>query len=216
MLWGDREDTKPTIINNFPATTPAPTQNALQPAQPPDVNVTVQLPPQGQPPATVTQTVVQPVTVQQPTVTVVQPAPPTVTVVQPTVTVTQPTVTVVRPQPTVIVAGPNVNRQPIVSAGRDLTIFEGESVQLEGSVSDPDGDIVRSFWTGPVDLFSDMNNPQSFFTGQGLDSDYMWTLTLTAIDARGARHSDTMNVLVKNRVPIFTRPTVTPPTVVTQ
>lgn len=89
------------------------------------------------------------------------------------------------------------NRPPTVNAGGNYTLDEGSWLQLNGTVSDPDGDPVSSVWA-----------PAAHLTGAGTatpvysaDDNGTETLTLTATDANGAQSTSTATVTVRNVPP---------------
>jgi PKD repeat protein len=93
------------------------------------------------------------------------------------------------------------NNPPIANAGPDKEIFEGQSVVLEGSGSDPDGDPISFSWSCSGGTLSDPNVAQPTYTAPSVDQDTTYTCTLTVSDNKGASASDSMNVLVKNNNP---------------
>ena len=104
------------------------------------------------------------------------------------------TVTVVDPEP------PEGNRPPVVSAGPDQTVGEGETVTLSGSATDPDDDAIVSYlWSAPSGsgiTFANASSPSTTFTAPAVEGDATFTLTLTASDGT-ENGSDDVDVTVK-------------------
>ena len=89
------------------------------------------------------------------------------------------------------------NHPPIANAGPNKEIYETESVILEGSGSDPDGDSVSYSWTCNGGTLSNSNIAQPVFYAPIVSSDTTYTCTLTVTDSHGASDSDSVNILVK-------------------
>ncbi len=87
---------------------------------------------------------------------------------------------------------------PVVNAGPDLAINEGERVTLRGS-ADPSG--VSFLWTrvsGPAVTLSGATTAVVSFTAPAVTADSVLTLKLTAQGRKGAAGSDTVNVTLRN------------------
>lgn len=93
------------------------------------------------------------------------------------------------------------NSAPIVEAGVDLTINEGQSITLEGNFSDLGlNDTHTITWDfGDGNTVSGLLNPSHTYTQNGT-----YTATLTVSDRDGATQSDTLTVTVKNVAPTIT------------
>ncbi len=96
----------------------------------------------------------------------------------------------------------NVNHPPVADAGPDITVNEGQTVQLTCSVSDPDGDELTYWWEIECDRgrLSDKYALHPYFTApytsrcEGEDI----VLTLVVRDACGAEARDSLVVHVQN------------------
>jgi len=89
------------------------------------------------------------------------------------------------------------NNPPIAEAGPDKEIYETESVILEGSGSDPDGDAINYHWSCTGGTLSNPNIAQPVFYSPIVSSNTTYTCTLTVTDSHGASDSDSTNILVK-------------------
>jgi len=89
------------------------------------------------------------------------------------------------------------NHPPIANAGPDKEIYETESVILEGSGSDPDGDQITFHWTCTGGTLSNSSIAQPIFYSPIVSSDTTYTCTLTVTDSHNASDSDSVNILVK-------------------
>jgi hypothetical protein len=95
---------------------------------------------------------------------------------------------------------PSGNQAPVADAGEDHTAQPGESVGLQGSAADPDGDAVLDWrWSvvsspaGSSPSLSDPNQPDATFTGD-LEGDYV--LGLIAGDGIDWGAPDTVTITV--------------------
>ena len=105
------------------------------------------------------------------------------------------------PLPRYAFAQVSSNTPPVVQAGGDLTVGEGDTVMLSGSATDTDGDPMTYIWsqTGPVTpriTFADASAPSTTFTAPSVTGDTVFTLVLTADDGTQPA-TDTLNVTVK-------------------
>ena len=96
-----------------------------------------------------------------------------------------------------------VNRAPVVNAGPDQSVSEGDTVTLAGSASDPENHAVSYSWqvvsgTGPAITLSDATSATPSFA---TSDDGVYTLRLTVTDSQGASASDTVVVTVGNVSP---------------
>jgi len=89
------------------------------------------------------------------------------------------------------------NHPPIANAGPNKEIYETESVILEGSGSDPDGDQITFHWTCTGGTLSNSSIAQPIFYSPIVSSDTTYTCTLTVTDSHNASDSDSVNILVK-------------------
>ncbi len=93
------------------------------------------------------------------------------------------------------------NTPPVVQAGGDLTVGEGNTVMLSGSATDTDGDPMTYIWsqTDPVTpriTFADASASSTTFTAPSVTGDTTFTFVLTAHDGTQPV-TDTLNVTVK-------------------
>ena len=93
------------------------------------------------------------------------------------------------------------NTPPVVQAGGDLTVGEGDTVMLSGSVTDTDGDPMTYTWsqTGPVTpriTFANASASSTTFTAPSVTGDTTFTFVITAHDGTQPA-TDTLNVTVK-------------------
>ena len=91
-----------------------------------------------------------------------------------------------------------VNRAPDVNAGSDVTADVGTTINLEGTVSDLDGDSVTYLWqqtSGFSVTLSSTTDLETSFLGStaGVSS-----FRLTATDSEGASSSDIVNVTLNS------------------
>ncbi len=105
-------------------------------------------------------------------------------------------------QDSVVVHMDNVNHTPIVNAGDDQVVNEGEAVMLVGEAIDSDGDPLQFRWSvecGNGDL-SDPGSLSTCFTARLTDrcEGEKITVTLTVTDVCGAMASDTAIIHVNN------------------
>ena len=90
---------------------------------------------------------------------------------------------------------------PAVSAGADLTVFEGGHATIHGTASDPDPeDTLAMQWTQhpahPAIQLDDAASPSTSFTAPLVTANTTLTLTLTATDSRNATTSDAITVRI--------------------
>jgi len=93
---------------------------------------------------------------------------------------------------------PSLNQPPVANAGSDQTVYVGNNVNFDGSLStDPDGnsDIVSYDWN-----FGDGSTGSGITTTHTYTSSGTYTVTLTVTDAAGASSSDTLIVTVQTPV----------------
>jgi hypothetical protein len=91
------------------------------------------------------------------------------------------------------------NHPPVADAGPDKEVWEEESVILEGSGSDPDGDPIDYSWSCTGGSLSDPNIAQPVFYAPSVALDTSYTCTLTVTDNKGLSDSDSADVLVKDK-----------------
>ena len=99
------------------------------------------------------------------------------------------------------------NEPPLVSAGLDLATGPDQPVTLDGSVFDPDGDIVALRWhvepdpLRPATAFCDLADPTRADTAVTCTEVAVFALTLTADDGHNPPVSDTTLVTVTTAGP---------------
>ena len=99
------------------------------------------------------------------------------------------------------------NNPPTVQAGPDQTVTEGQTITLNGTASDPDGDHLTYLWSHDPALNITLANqtaPFTTFTAPQVDSNATITLTLTASDGDRAA-SDSVTIIIADAAP-DTRP----------
>ena len=89
---------------------------------------------------------------------------------------------------------PRANRPPVADAGSDITVAEGEGVQLQGAASfDPDGDAISFLWVqlagAPVALEPDATVANPAFEAPRADARPL-VFELRVSDAQGHRAVD--------------------------
>ncbi len=91
----------------------------------------------------------------------------------------------------------NPNQPPAVSAGPDLTIYEGVTITLVGYADDPDGDDFNiSKWTHQPASPAITIDEDGTFTAPQVSGDTTYTFNLTATDEHGLSASDTAIIRV--------------------
>ena len=92
------------------------------------------------------------------------------------------------------------NDDPVANAGRDLTVWEGSTVELPGSGWDPEGESLTYAWTQtsgiPTVTLTGASSPRPRFTAPRTTVDLTLTFELT-VTAGGASHTDTVDVTVQ-------------------
>ena len=83
------------------------------------------------------------------------------------------------------------SQTPIANAGTDKTILLGEEIEISGSGTDSDGNIVDYEWREGTVLVSGLKDFTYLGTVEGIH-----TLTLTVVDDDGFTDSDTMDIEV--------------------
>tara|TARA_R110002167_G_scaffold54939_2_gene156443 strand:- start:412 stop:2187 length:1776 start_codon:yes stop_codon:yes gene_type:complete len=87
------------------------------------------------------------------------------------------------------------NLKPVVDAGSDQEVHIGQTVYLNGSASDLDGNVVSFQWVrqqGPAIDLSDATEAKATFTAPDVAEDTDIVLVLLATDEQGATGSDEM------------------------
>lgn len=102
---------------------------------------------------------------------------------------------------TVVIRVLRENRPPVVDAGPDRTVNEGEQVQIEASAYDPDNDEMSFTWTAECGQGSFVDphvlSPVYIAPRTGPCQDETVTLTLSVRDECGAVSKDSMRVHVR-------------------
>ena len=94
-----------------------------------------------------------------------------------------------------------VRGPPVVQAGGDQTVGEGDTVRLSGSATDPNGDSITYTWSqtdpaAPLITFANASAPSTTFTAPQITGDTVFTLVLTADDGTDSA-TDTLSITVK-------------------
>lgn len=93
--------------------------------------------------------------------------------------------------------GAQPNNPPVANAGPDKETYETESIVLQGSGIDPDGDDISYSWSCTGGSMSSSNIAQPLYYAPSVSSATTYTCTLTVTDPFGLSDSDSMNILVK-------------------
>ena len=99
----------------------------------------------------------------------------------------------------VAAAGPDANAPPTVQAGPDRTITEGQTVTLNGTATDPDGDSLAYLWSHDSTLDITLANATAVsttFAAPQVSANTTVTFTLTATDTHNATASDRVEVTI--------------------
>ncbi|MCS7240583.1 MAG: VWA domain-containing protein [Candidatus Bipolaricaulota bacterium] len=107
-----------------------------------------------------------------------------------------------RAQDTIIVHVLNVNNPPMVEAGPDLVVDEGQKVQIQATAVDPDGDPITVLWSIPCNRGT-LDNPRSLtpvYTAPLTSKceGEVVELVVAVRDACGAEAKDTVRIFVRN------------------
>ncbi|MFZ3058072.1 MAG: PKD domain-containing protein [Minisyncoccales bacterium] len=90
----------------------------------------------------------------------------------------------------------NPSENPTANVGNDVTVNEGNSVNLSGSANDPQGDPMTYTWSCTGGSLSSSTALNPTYYAPSVSSTTTYTCTLTARDNSGHTGSDTMNVTV--------------------
>ena len=101
-------------------------------------------------------------------------------------------------------SGAPINHPPTANAGSGQSIFENQTVVLQGSGSDPDGDPVTYRWNCTGGSLDDSTLSQPTYAPPAVSTDTTYVCTLTVADSRQASINDSVNILVKNIVSLPT------------
>ena len=103
-------------------------------------------------------------------------------------------------QMTVTITDMPANNPPVVDAGADRIVVEGEPLTLNGTASDQDGDHLTYRWSHDsalnITLADTATTLSPSFTAPQVDSNTTITFTLTATDTHNATSSDQMAVTI--------------------
>ena len=94
-----------------------------------------------------------------------------------------------------------INNPPVVQAGGDQTVGEGDTVMLSGSATDPEDNSITYTWSqtgsvAPRITFANASASSTTFTAPSVTGDTTFTFALTAHDGTQPA-TDTLNVTVK-------------------
>ncbi len=104
------------------------------------------------------------------------------------------------------------NNPPACNAGSDKTVNENQSVQLDCSASDPDGDSLSYAWSCTGGSLNNSSILQPVYNAPSVGADTDYTCTLSVADGKGGNCSDSMVVHVKD---VPAGPGINPPDVET-
>lgn len=96
------------------------------------------------------------------------------------------------------------NRLPIVNAGADISVGEGQPVTLAGIASDPDGDTISLEWTqlsGTTVQLAGGATANATFSAPSADADMTLEFRLAVSDSEGGSASDDVVVYILNDDP---------------
>jgi subtilisin-like proprotein convertase family protein len=98
------------------------------------------------------------------------------------------------------------NLPPVVDAGADFSIYEGDSGQLNGSATfDPENDVFTFVWTqisgSPTISMNGANTATPLFTAPAVTADTLLVFQLKATDVRGDFATDIVQVTIRNNLP---------------
>ncbi len=105
-------------------------------------------------------------------------------------------------QDTIVIHVLNVNNPPMVEAGPDIVVDEGEKVPLQATAVDPDGENLTVLWTIPCNRGT-LDNPRMLtpmYTApltQRCEGEVV-ELVVTVRDPCGAEAKDTVRIFVRN------------------
>ncbi|MDD2731790.1 MAG: PKD domain-containing protein [Candidatus Pacebacteria bacterium] len=88
---------------------------------------------------------------------------------------------------------------PTAYAGPDRDVYEGQSVYLNGSGSDPEGGSLYYYWTCTGGNLSNANNPQPLYTASYVSSTTTYTCTLRVTDNTGLTGYDDVRIRVLDK-----------------
>ncbi|MFC1741963.1 Ig-like domain-containing protein [Nanoarchaeota archaeon] len=91
-----------------------------------------------------------------------------------------------------------VNTKPSISSMRDLTVYEGDTIELRPNIRDPDGDKVTVKYSGWMTTSTKKT---------GYDDAGEYDVTVTATDPTGDKDTEKVHITVlnRNRPPVITR-----------
>ncbi len=99
---------------------------------------------------------------------------------------------------TLILSVININHPPIADAGTDTTVFEGDTLVLNGTASyDPDGDPLSYHWLAPGGItLLDPNSPMPLFVTPDVTENTTFTFALYVNDGEFNSSYDTVQITV--------------------
>ena len=110
------------------------------------------------------------------------------------------------------------NSPPIADAGTSQTVQEGTAVTLNGTASDPDGDVPTYLWThnstAPDIIFENATTLITTFTAPQVDFDTAIAMTLTVDDGNGATATSSVSITIAD-IPATLTPESQPASTVT-
>ncbi|MGM0577986.1 MAG: PKD domain-containing protein [Myxococcota bacterium] len=104
-----------------------------------------------------------------------------------------------------------LNLPPVAQAGSDQTVTAGDTVQLSGAASDPDGTVASVQWSevgSDLVTLSDPTVLDPTFTAPDVEFPEVVVLELEVVDGEGAKSTDRVSFDVQPLVPVNAPPTV--------
>ncbi|MEH6635911.1 MAG: PKD domain-containing protein, partial [Halioglobus sp.] len=102
------------------------------------------------------------------------------------------------------IATAKYNSPPVVSAGDDIQVYSGATVQLSASHADIDGEVVSSVWSqvsGPEVVLDNPASSDTFFIAPNLADTAFIVLQYAAVDDNGAQTTQLVTVSVAVNFP---------------
>jgi len=97
----------------------------------------------------------------------------------------------------IVVGSSPANNPPLANAGPDKEVFSGQSIILNGSGSDPDGDPITFSWNCNGGTISNSSIAKPLFTAPLVSEESSYTCTLMVNDSENLSCSDQMIITVK-------------------
>ncbi|MFA5207920.1 MAG: PKD domain-containing protein [Candidatus Paceibacterota bacterium] len=91
---------------------------------------------------------------------------------------------------------PIANENPVVNAGSDVTVNQGNSINLSATANDPQGDSMTYSWSCTGGSVSNSTSLNTTYNAPSVSSTSTYVCTITARDSKGNTGTDTLNVTV--------------------